>query len=133
MDLLAEKYLHYRTIPIEALIGSGRTQRNMADLEPKDIVDYACEDADVTLRLYPILKEEMEKYEVTSVFTHIEMPLLPVLARMERNGVRLDTAALEETGAQFHRKDATVRNRHLRACRTRIYHHFTQTSGSSAV
>ena len=101
MDLLAEKYLHYRTIPIEALIGSGRTQRNMADLEPKEIVDYACEDADVTLRLYPILKEEMEKYEVTSVFTHIEMPLLPVLARMERNGVRLDTAALEETGRNF--------------------------------
>ena len=60
MDLLAEKYLHYRTIPIEALIGSGRTQRNMADLEPKEIVDYACEDADVTLRLYPILKQEME-------------------------------------------------------------------------
>ncbi len=101
MDLLAEKYLHYRTIPIEALIGSGRTQRNMADLEPKEIVDYACEDADVTLRLYPILKEEMEKYEVTSVFTHIEMPLLPVLARMERNGVRLDTTALEETGRNF--------------------------------
>lgn len=101
MDLLAEKYLHYRTIPIEALIGSGRTQRNMADLEPKEIVDYACEDADVTLRLYPILTEEMEKYEVTSVFTHIEMPLLPVLARMERNGVRLDTAALEETGRNF--------------------------------
>ena len=101
MDLLAEKYLHYRTIPIEALIGSGRTQRNMSDLEPKEIVDYACEDADVTLRLYPILKEEMEKYEVTSVFTHIEMPLLPVLARMERNGVRLDTTALEETGRNF--------------------------------
>ena len=101
MDLLAEKYLHYRTIPIEALIGSGRTQRNMADLEPKEIVDYACEDADVTLRLYPILKEEMEKYEVTSVFAHIEMPLLPVLAHMERNGVRLDTAALEETGRNF--------------------------------
>lgn len=101
MDLLAENYLHYRTIPIESLIGSGRTQRNMADLEPKEIVDYACEDADVTLRLYPILKQEMEKYEVTSVFTDIEMPLLPVLARMERNGVCLDTIALEETGRNF--------------------------------
>lgn len=124
MDLLAEKYLHYRTIPIEALIGSGRTQRNMADLEPKEIVDYACEDADVTLRLYPILKEEMEKYEVTSVFTHIEMPLLPVLARMERNGVRLDTAALEETGRNF-----TERMQQLE---TEIYelagHEFTITS-----
>lgn len=124
MDLLAEKYLHYRTIPIEALIGSGRTQRNMADLEPKDIVDYACEDADVTLRLYPILKEEMEKYEVTSVFTHIEMPLLPVLTRMERNGVRLDTAALEETGRNF-----TERMQQLE---TDIYelagHEFTITS-----
>ncbi len=124
MDLLAEKYLHYRTIPIEALIGSGRTQRNMADLEPKEIVDYACEDADVTLRLYPILTEEMEKYEVTSVFTHIEMPLLPVLARMERNGVRLDTAALEETGRNF-----TERMQQLE---TEIYelagHEFTITS-----
>ena len=124
MDLLAEKYLHYRTIPIEALIGSGRTQRNMADLEPKEIVDYACEDADVTLRLYPILKEEMEKYEVTSVFTHIEMPLLPVLARMERNGVCLDTAALEETGRNF-----TERMQQLE---TDIYelagHEFTITS-----
>lgn len=124
MDLLAEKYLHYRTIPIESLIGSGRTQRNMADLEPKEIVDYACEDADVTLRLYPILKEEMEKYEVTSVFTHIEMPLLPVLARMERNGVRLDTAALEETGRNF-----TERMQQLE---TDIYelagHEFTITS-----
>ena len=124
MDLLAEKYLHYRTIPIEALIGSGRTQRNMADLEPKEIVDYACEDADVTLRLYPILKEEVEKYEVTSVFTHIEMPLLPVLARMERNGVRLDTAALEETGRNF-----TERMQQLE---TDIYelagHEFTITS-----
>ena len=124
MDLLAEKYLHYRTIPIEALIGSGRTQRNMADLEPKEIVDYACEDADVTLRLNPILKEEMEKYEVTSVFTHIEMPLLPVLARMERNGVRLDTAALEETGRNF-----TERMQQLE---TDIYelagHEFTITS-----
>ena len=124
MDLLAEKYLHYRTIPIETLIGSGRTQRNMAELEPKEIVDYACEDADVTLRLYPILKEEMEKYEVTSVFTHIEMPLLPVLARMERNGVRLDTAALEETGRNF-----TERMQQLE---TEIYelagHEFTITS-----
>ena len=124
MDLLAEKYLHYRTIPIEALIGSGRTQRNMADLEPKEIVDYACEDADVTLRLYPILKEEMEKYGVTSVFTPIEMPLLPVLARMERNGVRLDTAALEETGRNF-----TERMQQLE---TDIYelagHEFTITS-----
>ena len=124
MDLLAEKYLHYRTIPIETLIGSGRTQRNMAELEPKEIVDYACEDADVTLRLYPILKEETEKYEVTSVFTHIEMPLLPVLARMERNGVRLDTAALEETGRNF-----TERMQQLE---TEIYelagHEFTITS-----
>ena len=124
MDLLAENYLHYRTIPIEALIGSGRTQRNMADLEPKEIVDYACEDADVTLRLYPILKQEMEKYEVTSVFTDIEMPLLPVLARMERNGVCLDTVALEETGRNF-----TERMQQLEA---EIYelagHEFTITS-----
>lgn len=101
LDLLAEKYLRYRTIPIEELIGTGRKQRNMADLAPAEIVDYACEDADVAFRLRPILLNAMEKYEVLSVFTDIEMPLMPVLARMERNGVRLDTATLDETGRNF--------------------------------
>ena len=102
MDFLAEVYLHYHTIHIEELIGpKGRGQRNMADLAPADIRDYACEDADVTLRLKAPLEGEMEKNELLRVFDEVEMPLMPVLARMERNGVRLDTQALSDTGLHF--------------------------------
>lgn len=101
MDYLAEVYLRYRTIPITDLIGTGRQQKNMAELPPALIKDYACEDADITLALKAPLEAEMEANGVTEVFRNIEMPLMPVLARIEQNGVRLDTKALEETGRQF--------------------------------
>lgn len=98
LDYLAEIYLKYQTIPIDALIGAkGRTQKNMADLLPQDVVDYACEDADVALRLYPLLQKEMNEAGVTELFEKTEMPLMPVLAKLERNGVRLDTQALAES------------------------------------
>ena len=102
MDYMAEVYLNYRTIPIEQLIGPrGRSQKNMADIPPADIRDYACEDADVTLRLKEPLEAAMRQYGVERVFRDIEMPLLPVLAHMERQGVRLDCDALAETGRHF--------------------------------
>lgn len=102
MDYMAEVYLHYKTIHIDELIGPrGRSQKNMADLPPADICNYACEDADVTLRLVEPLKRAMKESGVESVFYNIEMPLMPVLARMERNGVCLDTEALAETGRHF--------------------------------
>ena len=108
MDYLAETYLHYRTIHIEELIGTGRQQKNMRDLAPSEICDYACEDADVTLRLYPILREKMAECDVTDVFSKIEMPLMPVLARIEQNGVRLDTEALQQTGDDFRTRLQTL-------------------------
>ncbi|MDY3731667.1 MAG: DNA polymerase I [Alloprevotella sp.] len=103
MDYLAEIYLGYRTIHIEELIGEkkGGGQKNMRDLSPTLIRDYACEDADITLRLMRPLREELEKNNQLDVFQSIEMPLMPVLAEMERNGVRIDTAALEDTGNAF--------------------------------
>lgn len=102
MDYLAEIYLNYKTIHIEELIGpKGRGQKNMGDLEPKDIYKYACEDADVTLRLMKPLAEELRKNGVEEVFQNIEMPLMPVLARMERNGVVLDTETLKEVENDF--------------------------------
>ena len=105
MDFLAEVYLNYQTIHIEELIGpKGRNQKNMADLDPADIRDYACEDADVTLRLMQPLKEELEKNGLMQEFHDIEMPLMPVLAKMERNGVTLDTQALDETGKHFRQR-----------------------------
>lgn len=102
MDYLAEIYLHYKTVHIEELIGpKGKAQKNMGDLAPEAVYEYACEDADVTLQLMKPLKAEMEKYDVERVFNDIEMPLMPVLAKMERDGVCLDTAALAETGQHF--------------------------------
>lgn len=102
MDYLAEIYLHYRTIPIEALIGpKGKGQKNMRDLALEDVYKYACEDADITLKLKNILEQELKAGDVEQLFYDIEMPLVPVLAYMERNGVRVDTEALKQTSTLF--------------------------------
>ncbi len=102
MDYLAEIYLHYQTIRIEELIGAkGKNQGNMRNLPPEAIYKYACEDADVTLKLYHILKKELEENGAAPLFYDIEMPLVPVLAYMERNGVRVDTEALKESSRHF--------------------------------
>ncbi len=103
MDYLAEAYLHYRTIPISDLIGTGKQQKNMADLAPEDICVYACEDADITLRLHHLFRPQLEEENLTALFEEMEMPLVPVLAAIERNGVSLDTAALQETSEKFTR------------------------------
>ena len=102
MDYLAEIYLKYETIKIEELIGAkGKNQKNMRDLPPASVYKYACEDADVTLKLKNILEKELEENGVKQLFEEIEMPLVPVLAYMERNGVRIDTDALKETSKHF--------------------------------
>ena len=111
MDILAESYLGYRTIHIDELIGSkGKTQKNMAELAPAEICDYACEDADITLQLMQPLRDEMEETGVLDVFQEIEMPLMPVLAEMERHGVTLDIAALDETGRLFKQRMQNLEN-----------------------
>ena len=102
MDYLAEIYLNYQTIAIEQLIGAkGKNQGNMRDLAPEAIYKYACEDADITLKLYHVLKKELEAQHADKLFYEIEMPLVPVLAYMERNGVLVDTEALKETSQHF--------------------------------
>ncbi len=98
MDYLAEIYLNYQTIHIEELIGpKGKGQKNMSDLDPKDVYEYAAEDADVTLKLKNKLEAELRKYGAEELFYNIEMPLMPVLAEMEMNGVLIDTKSLAET------------------------------------
>ena len=102
MDYLAEIYLHYQTIHIEELIGpKGKGQKNMRDLSPEAIYKYACEDADVTLKLKNILEQELKTNDAEKLFYEIEMPLVPVLAYIERNGVRVDTEALKQTSEHF--------------------------------
>ena len=102
MDYMAEIYLHYKTIHIDELIGpKGKNQRSMRDLDPQQIYEYAAEDADITLQLKNKLEPELRKYDCENLFYQIEMPLMPVLAEMEMNGVCLDTASLAETSKQL--------------------------------
>ena len=102
MDYMAETLLNYRTVHIEELIGAkGRSQRNMRDLAPRQVYEYACEDADVTLRLKNVLEPRLAEAGAERLFRDIEMPLVRVLADMELNGVRLDTAALAATRRSF--------------------------------
>lgn len=102
MDYLAEIYLHYQTIPIDELIGpKGKNQKNMRDLAPEEVYRYACEDADVTLKLKKVLEKELKENDAEALFYEIEMPLVPVLVTIERNGVLLDTEALKASSAHF--------------------------------
>ena len=102
MDYMAEIYLNYQTIHIDELIGPrGKNQKSMRDLLPSQVYEYAAEDADVTLRLKNKLEPELKKFECEDLFYHIEMPLMPVLAEMEINGVCLDTESLKETSKTF--------------------------------
>ena len=102
MDYLAEVYLKYDTIKIESLIGPrGRGQKNMRDLAPVAICDYACEDADVTLKLKNILEKELITAGADRLFYDIEMPLVRVLAYMERNGARISVETLKDTSRYF--------------------------------
>ena len=102
MDYMAEVYLHYKTIHIDELIGpKGKNQRSMRDLSPTLVYEYACEDADITLQLKNKLEPELKNHDCEDLFYKIEMPLMPVLAEMEMNGVCLDTDSLAETSKQF--------------------------------
>ena len=101
MDALAEQYLGYRPIPITALIGEkerGKEQLSMAALKPEEVLDYAAEDADVTLRLDDALRPLAPKA------IENEEKLVKILIEMEREGIRVDTAALKEYGAQLDRE-----------------------------
>lgn len=105
MDFLAEVYLNYQTIHIEELIGpKGKKQRNMGDLSPAAIYEYAAEDADITLRLKNVLEPKLKECGAEDLFYNIEMPLMPVLAEMEMNGVNLDTESLQESSNVFNER-----------------------------
>lgn len=95
MDYLAEVYLKYQTIEIEALIGPrGKNQQSMRDVPLDKIAIYAAEDADVTMKLKEVLEPELKKNNLEHLFYEVEMPLVRVLASIESNGIRLDSSSL---------------------------------------
>ncbi len=101
MDYLAEVYLNYITIPIEDLIGKGRQQKTMREVPVELVKEYAAEDADITLQLYEKLLPLLKENGVEKLFYEIEMPLVPVLSRMEANGVKIDTQNLQQISEEF--------------------------------
>jgi len=109
MDFLSETYLNYKPISIETLIGKkGKNQLSMRDLEPKQIVDYACEDADVTWQLYELFKPQIDGEKLQELYRTIEMPLISVLADMESKGVQLNTEMLKSYSIELGSKIDTL-------------------------
>lgn len=95
MDSLSEKYLNYKPIPLSDLIGLKKDSSKIFDVEPKELSDYACEDADITLQLFKVLDEELKKEILDNLAYNVEFPLAPVLQDMEFEGVNIDKKTLK--------------------------------------
>lgn len=105
MDFLAEYYLNYKAVSIEELIGKkGKNQGNMRDLKPEEIVDYACEDADITLQLKEIFEPQIQKDHLKHLFYEVEMPLVQILQKMENEGIALDVDHLHHFSLQLEKE-----------------------------
>jgi DNA polymerase-1 len=102
MDVLAETYLHYTPVPITDLIGpKGKSQKTMADIDPTRVSDYACEDADVTLQLRHVFEPVLKDLGLLGLLNDVENPLVPVLADIEHEGVKIDSNAMNEYSAEL--------------------------------
>jgi DNA polymerase-1 len=109
MDILAETYLKYSPKPIESLIGKkGKNQKSMRDVELEEIKEYAVEDADITLQLKEIFTNELDKTGTKSLFDKIEIPLVKVLADMEKEGIRLDVPFLKSLSQELDKDIKTL-------------------------
>lgn len=112
MDFLAEYYLQYNTIPIENLIGKkGKNQKTMREIEQKEIVPYACEDADVTWQLKQLFEPEIQKEHLKDLFYKIEMPLSEVLKSMEQEGILLDIDHLKTFSEELEKDLVEIENK----------------------
>jgi len=106
MDTLAERYLGHTCIPIKSLLGSGKSQITFDRVKIDDAAPYAAEDADVTWRLWQTFKPQLHRARVTTVYETLERPLVPVLARMERAGIKVDRDVLSRMSNAFAQKMA---------------------------
>ncbi len=106
MDTLAERYLSHTPIPIKDLLGTGKSAITFDRVSIDEAVKYAAEDADITLRLWHTFKPQLHRAKVTTVYETLERPLVPVLAQMERNGIKVDKDTLSRMSAAFAQKMA---------------------------
>jgi DNA polymerase-1 len=108
MDTLSERYLSHTPIPIKELLGSGKSAITFDRVPIDDAVKYAAEDADITLRLWMTFKPQLHREKVTTVYETLERPLSPILARMERNGIKVDRETLSRMSGKFAQKMAEL-------------------------
>ena len=106
MDALSERYLGHTPIPIKPLLGAGKSAITFDKVPLEDAVKYAAEDADITLRLWQVLKPQLHVVGVTKVYETLERPLVPVLAAMERSGIKVDRDTLSRMSNAFAQKMA---------------------------
>ncbi len=108
MDALSERYLSHTPIPIKDLLGSGKSAITFDRVPVDDAVKYAAEDADITVRLWHTFKPQLHREKVTTVYETLERPLAPVLAQMERNGIKVDRDTLSRMSGKFAQKMAQL-------------------------
>ena len=106
MDTLSERYLGHTPIPIKPLLGTGKSAKTFDRVPVDEAVKYAAEDADITLRLWQMFKPQLHRAQVTSVYESMERPLVPVLARMEMSGIKVDRDTLSRMSNAFAQKMA---------------------------
>lgn len=104
MDDLAKEFLNYNTITYEDLVGTGKKKKELTDIDPEQVAEYAAEDADVTFRLYQIFRKSIKDSGVEPILREMEMPLISVLAKMEKTGIALDVPYFEELARDFDRE-----------------------------
>ena len=109
LDVLSENYLNHKCIPIEDIIGKkGIFQKKMTEIDPKEVYEYACEDADITFRLKRIFDKEIRKLKMTELFNKVETPLILVLSNIEKNGVKIDTNFLSKMSDELEKQITKV-------------------------
>ena len=119
MDLLSERYLNHVPIPIKTLLGTGKSAITFDHVPVDEATKYAAEDADITLRLWQYLKPRLHRKRVTTVYETMERPLVPVLAQMERHGIKVDRDTLSRMSNGFAQKMAALEDEiHTLAGRT---------------
>jgi len=107
LDFIASAILNYKMVPIEQLIGKrGKNQLTMRDVPVEKVVDYACEDADITLQVKKHLEKDLKKAKLTDLYYDVEEPLIEVLAQMEYEGVRIDGKFLNDYSKVLQKKIA---------------------------
>ncbi|MEM7722426.1 MAG: DNA polymerase I [Pseudomonadota bacterium] len=106
MDTLSERYLSHQPIPIKSLLGTGKSQITFDRVKIDDAAPYAAEDADITWRLWETFKPQLHRKQVTTVYETLERPLVPVLARMEMSGIKVDRDTLSRMSNAFAQKMA---------------------------